>query len=682
MLSVWIMKKPPFSINDAHKISIHKLAQFYVRCKDAYYNSSKPLVDDDTFDALENILKQRSPHHKVLELIGATKTTDDKVVLPFWMGSQDKIYPEDTKAFQKWKKYVGDTDAIASAKLDGLSSILIVSSKSTQLLSRGDGKHAKDWTHHLQYMSSLHNSIQILQEWIHKHKTIQKVILRGEAIMSKKHFNALKKKQQWTSSARNIVSGLLNGKSSDAEVLKYVDIVFYEVVEPVMTTFLHQLDFLQQFKFTNVAHSLGKSCNASVLSNTFELVDLEPLFWNNREQCPFMTDGVVVQSNTYHTRNISANPKYAFAFKIRVNDASQTAQTTVKDIVWNVSRHGYLIPTILLEPVTISNVKIRKTTGFHYKFIVDNNIGKGTVVKLRRCGDVIPNVVDVVESTKAIFPPQPYTLTETGVDAMITDASQVDAFVIEQLTHFFKVMEVPHMSEKTVQRCVEHGYRDVFQILNLKVDTLLEWDGFSHKSSQQLVQNMYECTRKADALQWIHGGAVFGRGIGKKHIQTLLKQAPMLFDTQPMTSSQNKQIREHLLSLNGYQDKTVNILLEHHSNFIVYWQKVKQHMGKSTPVLLSENNTHNTNSTNMCNTRNDLIGMTFCFSGVRDKEFQKQLETRGASFVTTVSKTVNVLICNTLDATSAKMVKARQLLSTGTPIQIITLIHSKQIYGV
>lgn len=668
---------PRLSLADANTVPIDTLADFYTHCADAYFNTDTPVVSDDTFDALEAILRKRSPHHSVLRTTGAVTSGEDKIRLPFWMGSQDKIYPENTKAFRRWKSHVGKTDVVASSKLDGLSSILVVTDKRAQLFSRGDGQFATDWTHHLRHLATLHKPIQTLQKWIHEHDTIHSVTLRGEAIMSTHHFEVLKPTQHWTSSARNIVSGLMNAKTSNAQLLRYVDIVFYEVVEPVMEdSFMRQLDFLHTFHFANVKESLGTECNARVLSDEVSLKDLEPLFWTYREKCPYKTDGVVVQSNTFHIRNTASNPKYAFAFKIRVNDASQTAQTVVTDVVWNVSRHGYLKPTIILEPVTISDVTIRKTTGFNYKFIKDNCIGKGTVVTLRRCGDVIPNVVGVVSSTTALLPSHKHTLTQTGVDAVLLDASQDESFVVEQLTHFFKVMEVPHVSEKTVRRFVEHGYSNVFQILNVHSNTLLDWDGFSHKSSQQLVHHMRESTRNADTLQWIHAGAVFGRGVGKKHIQHLLTHAPSLFVLRVLSAPKQEELRQHLLSLPGYQSKTVNGLLAHRPDFVTYWKRVGQHMGKRTPELPTGD--HQPSSA----LHGSLSGSTFCFSGVRDKAFQKQLEVRGASFVTSVSKNVNVLICKSLDVASEKMTKATRLVESGHSIKILTLEECKRVYRV
>lgn len=94
-------------------------------------------------------------------------------------------------------------------------------------------------------------------------------------------------------------------------------------------------------------------------------------------------------------------------------------------------------------------------------------------------------------------------------------------------------------------------------------------------------------------------------------------------------------------------------------------------MGKHTPPLPNAKQ----NNTNL-----DLDGKSFCLSGVRDKTFQKLLEDRGASVVTCVSKQLNTLVCKSLESTSDKITKAKQLSKSGHPIQIMTLETCKEIY--
>ena len=653
------------SLEDAPSVSLNTLADFYLKCKEAYYNTGTPLIDDATFDQLESILRHRSPHHKALRVTGATKRSQDKITLPYWMGSQNKVYPGDNTAFQTWRKKVGEDTAIATAKLDGLSAIVVITTNTAHLYSRGDGMHAKDWTHHLEHMTHMQSCIRNIQSLLKKHTHVSRVVLRGEAIMSHKHFNVCKTKEKWTSTARNVVSGLLNAKQSSPHLLKRIDIVFYEVIEPQLPLFGEQLDWLERMSCKNVAYSLGKASNKSILSSDFTLKDLEPLFWAYREHCPYATDGVVVQCNIPHQRNTKNNPNYAFAFKIRVNNASQVAETKVVDVEWNMSRHGRLKPTVVLQPVTISNVTIERTTGFHYKFIHDNGVGKGAVVQIRRCGDVIPNIVAVKKPVKPCLPDVPFTLTKTGVDAFAVNIESSKDYLVRIIAHFFKVLDVPRMSGKTVHRFVNNGYCTALEIMNVSAKTMQEWEGFAQKSSVQLVKNMHACAQQASALQWIHAGSVFGEGIGERHIRFLLQHAPTLFSLQSLTKTSAAELQSHLLSLPGYQSTTVEQLLQHHDEFVLYWKQVCSFLKKRhipTPSLQPVLNESQ---------QKDLVGKTYCFTGVRDKELQKNIEQRGGKVVSAMSKNVNVLICDDVHGSSDKLKKAKVLIEDDIGITIV-----------
>ena len=649
--------------DEALTAPLSDLATFYSRCKEAYFNTSDPLVDDATFDELERILRTRSPKHTALSVAGAHSSTN-KIVLPTWMGSQNKIYPENKAAFLAWRKTAGDDKAIATAKLDGLSAIVVVTPGDVHMYSRGDGRKGSDWTHHYRFMTHLHKALGSVQQHLasHKDKDTARVILRGEAILSHKNYAKHQSHAAWTSTARNAVSGLLNAKSSPAKLLRCVDVVFYEVVEPVLPTFDAQLSWLHGFGLKSAGHALGKTCNMSVLSPDFALADLEPLFWTYRMHCPYATDGVVVQCNAAHSRNTKGNPDYAFAFKIRVNDASQVAESRVVDVEWNTSRHGRLKPTVVVEPVTIANVTIERTTGFHYKFIRDHGVGKGAIVQIRRCGDVIPNIVAVKKSVKAHLPDVPFTLTQTGVDALAVNIESSKEYLTRKLTHFFKVMGVPRMSEKTVQKFVEHDCTTAFDILQTDAQTMKEWEGFATKSSEQLVNDMYRCTRAATALQWIHAGGVFGEGIGDRHLQALMPNAPLLFQTRPLTSNQRAKLRAHLLSLHGYQTTTVDHPLNHHDDFVEYWTRVTVYLQGKPPTL------HTVKPPPTI--PQDLAGKVYCFTDVRDTVLEENLKARGAKIATSMSKKVDVLICANTNGTSSKLVKARELQAEGGKVKI------------
>ena len=667
------------------------LAQFYQRAKSAYFNTGTPLVDDATFDAIEAVFRKRAPNHPALRVTGAATTTTTAaatttrggrdVTLPYWMGSQDKLYPDDTKAFARWRKRVPETTScMASVKLDGVSAILDVTRLRVRLLSRGDGQTASDWSAHLPHMpKSLTASVNRVQESMQV-SGVQRVVIRGEAILSEKSFHAHREALGWTSTARNVVSGLLNAKhvtEQAKQALRWIDMVCYEVVEPVGWTPSQQLRYLDQHRFRTVSSSLGQACNATVLPNAFSLTDLEPLFWTYRKESPYATDGVVVTADRKYTRNTSGNPNYSFAFKMKVNDASQTSTTTVKHVEWNISRTRFLKPTIVLAPVTIGGVHVQRTTGFNYRFIQSQGIGPGARVEVRRCGDVIPNVTAVVTPAKVIGLPKPgtYTLTSSKVDAIAThpEAYGDHQYNIEVLTHFFKVFKVAHLSEKTIARFVEHGYTDPFAILRCSANELEDWDGFGKRLSTQLVNDMRTKTRQGTAVQWVLAGNVLGRGMGERKLLALFRHDPQWCTTFSHTTPSSAQLREAYLALHGFQAKTIDPLLEIRGAFRVYWKRVDTYLKevggkgaprglatKTTPSHIAKASGHKTSGKlSEHSGHSGQLGQVYYFTGFRDDALKAQLEARGGEVETSFTQRVTVLVRKDAGYTNSKVDKAK-----------------------
>ena len=105
-------------------------------------------------------------------------------------------------------------------------------------------------------------------------------------------------------------------------------------------------------------------------------------FLLSKQNSLYEIDGIIVQSNTPYIRNLSGNPTYAFAFKVRLD--KNIVKATIEEVEWNVSKWGVLKPRIRIIPINLNGVTITYTSGFNAKYIVDNSIGKGSILKITR----------------------------------------------------------------------------------------------------------------------------------------------------------------------------------------------------------------------------------------------------------------------------------------------------------
>ena len=133
-------------------LTLEEVANVIQKANQKYYNGDTPMFSDQIFDVIKEYLASIDPNHPVLINIGASVTKENKVTLPFHMGSLDKI-KNDEKAILNWKDKFDGT-YVVSDKLDGNSGLLVYSNGELRLYTRGDGKKGQNITHLLPFLKS------------------------------------------------------------------------------------------------------------------------------------------------------------------------------------------------------------------------------------------------------------------------------------------------------------------------------------------------------------------------------------------------------------------------------------------------------------------------------------------------------------------------------------------------
>ena len=370
------------------------------------YHTGESIISDKLYDALFDEITKRDPNNNFLKKVGF-EVTKNKIKLPYFMGSMDKLKTTEQDKLNKWKKKYNKNDYVIMDKLDGISGLYINDSKGNiKLYTRGDGIIGQDISYLINTIPSLKN-IKGLKN---------KISIRGEIIISKKNW---KKYVDQFSNARNMVSGLVNTKKIDTNIMKDIDFVVYEILEPRMKQ-SEQFELMTKYNIKNVYYEyLDK--------NDLDFEMLDEILLERREKSEYEIDGIIISDDSLQEINSDGNPSWAFAFK----DASEklTADVLVKDVEWNVSKDGYLKPKLILEPTALSGVTISNATAFNAKYIIDNQIGPGSIVKIIRSGDVIPHVLEVIKKTKVKMPDVEYKWNDTNVDLIAIGEKSDDQII-------------------------------------------------------------------------------------------------------------------------------------------------------------------------------------------------------------------------------------------------------------
>lgn len=579
------------------------------------------VMDDAEYDLLIDAIKDINPKHPFLKDVGAPVLTKNKVKLPFPMASMDKIKPDNSQDIKKWTAKF-KAPYLISDKLDGVSAMLeIDKEEGTKLYTRGNGTVGTDITPLIKHLR-LNTIIKNIKG--------DYVVIRGELIMKKDTFETYKEEM---ANARNMVSGIVNSKKIIKERVDDIDFVAYEIVEPWMPID-EQYIVLEKNGFNTVYHEK---------TSDIQVDKLQTVLRRRKIESEYEIDGIIVTYNNPKKRVSSGNPEYAFAFKETVED--QTAEVEVLEVDWNESKDGYLKPRLKLVPTKLSGVTIKHVTAFNAKFIKDNKIGKGTVIKLVRSGEVIPHILEVIKGTTAQMPEGEYVWNSTGVDVMREEKTQ--AGHIKQLTYFFQTLGIKHISDSITKKLVDNGIDDYIKIINITKDDLEGIDGFQMKMIDKIYSNITERLNTMTLLEFMNATNIFGHGIGEKKLKKILQEYPDIMS--------KKNVFDSVMKLDGFDTITATQFTDKLPEFIELYEqlpkKLQSQLTKSSKKKVIDHDS-------------PFVHEKIVFSGFRNKEWEKQIEAGGGEVVTTVSKLTTILVAKQEDidkGSNSKIKKAGEL---------------------
>lgn len=643
-----LIKKINFDpFNYIANMEIDELEQAIKYSADKYYNSDISVVSDDIYDLMIDFLRQKNPKSKILKEVGAKVKSKNKVELDYWLGSMEKIKPQHISQFNSWiNKY--KPPYFLSDKLDGVSALLIYRKNGNiNLYTRGTASEGLDITLLIKYLNLPTFDFVIDYVKSNNIKSNNKdnyIAFRGELIMESKTFN-----KKWLSTfknGRNAVAGLVNSKKINPEFAIDVKLVLYEVIDPFYTM-EKQFNIIHDLKFNIVHYKKVNTINFNILSEYLK---------DRRENSNYVIDGIIVSNNDLHKRNTDSNPEYAFAFKDILED--QSAETEIIDIEWNVSKNNYLIPTIILKPIKIGGVEIKRVTGNNAKFIVDNQLGKGAIVEIIRSGDVIPKIQKVIKSVKPGLPKSGWYWNETEVDIISSD-SKTDDLKIKNIYFFFSKLNTKGLGEKIVENLYYAGFNTVEKILSATVEDFLKVDRFQEKTAINLVESIKKSTTNVNMAKLMAGTNKLGEGIGETRMKQVLDKYPNLLNDYK--SWTKKEFMEKIMLLDGWNEKTSSVLVNNFHSFDTFYEKIKKY------ITLEEKKIKKS-SDKSSKLFNKFDGLTMVMTGFRDNELQKKLEDLGVKFSSSVSKNTNYLVVKdqaTIDEGTGKVQKA---IEVGTKI--------------
>jgi len=629
-----------------------------------YHVLDNPSVSDAEYDRLMQELIQleeqypefKTPDSPSQRVGGEVLESFQKVEHKIPMLSLGNAFNEqDLRDFdRRVRQAVGDdVRYTVELKIDGLAvSLRYEKGIFVQGATRGDGTIGEDITENLKTIRSI--PLKLKKDW--------SIEVRGEAYMPKKSFEKLneerqKKNEEPFANPRNAAAGSLRQLDPKIAAKRNLDIFVYSIAdlgETGVTTHSEGLDLLDDLGFKT--NKERRTCK-----NIDEVIQMLDEFIAKRPELPYDIDGLVIKVDSLKQQQelgfTAKSPRWAIAYKF----PAEEVVTKLIDIELTVGRTGVLTPTAILEPVRVAGTTVKRASLHNEDLIREKDIKIGDYVVVKKAGDIIPEVVNVLADKRTgqerdFYMPK--ECPECGSELVRIEGEvalrclnpKCPAQIREGLIHFVSrnAMNIDGLGERVITQLFNEGLiEDVADLYQLKREELLKLERMGEKSTDNLLRAIEKS--KENSLERL----LFGLGIryvGEKAAKTIAEHFETMEKLQEAT-------KEELTSINEIGEKMADAI-------VTYFNK------DEVKELISELKSLGINMTYKGVKRSDnegqdsyLSGKTVVLTGKLESmsrnEAKAKIEELGGKVTGSVSSKTDIVIAG--EAAGSKLKKAQEL---------------------
>ena len=417
-----------------------------------------------------------------------------------------------------------DAEYTVEPKVDGLSVALeYVDGQFVRGATRGDGLVGEDVTENLKTIRSIPMTLE---------HAPARLIVRGEVFMPRASFEALNQQQEAAgkpmfANPRNAAAGSLRQLDPTIAAQRRLDILIFnlQLADGVQfQTHAETLDYLRERKFKVIPYTICREFDA-VQTQIARLGE-------TRYDLSYDIDGAVVKLNSLSGRarmgSTAKFPRWAAAFKY----PPEVKTTVLQDIIVQVGRTGVLTPRAVVAPVHLAGTTVTSATLHNQDFITEKDIRIGDTVKIRKAGEIIPEILEVqkdkrpAEAVPYLLPSRcpvcgaPVVRDDDGV-AMRCSGAECPAQLSRNLAHFVsrEAMNIEGLGSAIIDQLIEKKLISTpADLYTLDYEAFAALEGQGKKSAENLRRSI-EASKENDLSRLL---CAFGiRQVGVKAAKVL-----------------------------------------------------------------------------------------------------------------------------------------------------------------
>ena len=626
-----------------------------------YYVLDAPTMSDFEYDRLLRRLEElEAEHPEEVPPDSPTQRIGGKILSQFEQvrhdvpleSLQDVFDAEEVRAFfDRVAQEIPDAAYSVEPKVDGLSvAVEYRDGVFYRGATRGDGRVGEDVTENLRTIRSLPMTLP---------EKLPRLIVRGEVYMSRSVFEEINARREiegkpLMANPRNAAAGSLRQLDSRIAAQRKLDIAIFNMQLCEGKTFASHTETIEYLKSQHF-----KVIPQCCLHTAEEVLEEIERLGEERGNYPFDIDGAVVKLDDLAQREVLGStakcPRWAVAYKY----PPEQKPSVLKDIVIQVGRTGVLTPKAVLEPVRLAGSTVSFATLHNQDFIASKDIRIGDTVIVRKAGEIIPEIVEVVMD-KRPADAVPYEIPaqcpvcgaavardEDGVALRCTGA-ECPAQRLRNLTHFVSrnAMDIDGLGPAVINSLIENDLvKNAADLYTLKVEDISPLERMGKKSAANAVAAI---EKSKDNDLWRLIAALGIRQVGDKAAKVLASHFGSMDAIIAATE-------EELTAIDDVGPIT--------AGFIRSWMDSPQ--SRDLLARLKEAGVNMVDRTEKVDAR--FAGLTFVLTGALTKftrdEATEMIELRGGKASGSVSKKTSYVVAG--ENAGSKLTKAQDL---GIPV--------------
>ena len=633
---------------------MRELVELLNRARKAYEQDNTEIMSNYEYDRLYDELEELEKELGTKMANSPTVNVGYEVVsgLPKERHERPMLSLDKTKEVERLKEFLGTKKAMISWKLDGLTIVLTYQGgELVKAVTRGNGIEGEVITNNAKVFQNVPLHIPYQGE----------LVLRGEAVISYKDFEAINEKIEDVDAKyknpRNLCSGSVRQLNNEITAKRNVKFFAFTLVRAEEVDFhnsrMYQMQWLKEQGFDVVEHH-------PVTAETIE----EEVAWFakaiGKNEIP--SDGLVlVYDDIAYGQSLGTTAKFprdSFAFKW----ADEIRETTLLEIEWSPSRTGLINPVAVFEPVELEGTTVSRASVHNISIMEELELGVGDTIQVYKANMIIPQIAENLTrsgvkdiptvcpvcggTTKISMENETKTLFCTNPECQAKHVKAFSLFVSRD------AMNIEGLSEATLEKFILHGYvKDFTDLFHLDryEEEIKSMDGFGEKSYQKLLRNI-ENARKTTLARLIYSLGI--PNIGSANAKVICKA----FGDDPKRAEEATE--EELVEIQGIGGIMAKTYVEYFADpkHREIYRRLLDEVELQKEVVTEDSQ--------------KFSGINFVITGsvehfANRAEVKAEIEKRGGKVTGSVTSKTGYLINNDVNSTSSKNKKAREL---GVPI--------------